>query len=239
MIKLKEVTMNRNEILERYNQILNNIDTAKQKYNINYDINIVAVSKYSSIETIKEFLSLDIDLPLGESKAQSLRDRAGEISKFKNNVKWHFIGRIQSNKVKYIVRYTDLIQSVDSIEIAEYINKEALKNNKIQDILLQFNISDEEQKGGFNINNYIEVYESIVKIPNISVKGLMGIGRDSENLLLIENEFEKLNTIYKHINLKYNNPLSILSMGMSSDYELAIKHGSNMIRIGSSFLGYS
>ena len=143
--------MNRNEILERYNQILNNINAAKQKYNIEYDINIVAVSKYSSIETIKEFLSLDIDLPLGESKAQSLRDRAGEIAQLKNNVRWHFIGRIQSNKVKYIVRYADLIQSVDSIEIAEYINKEAIKNSKVQDILLQFNISDEDQKGGFNI----------------------------------------------------------------------------------------
>ena len=239
MIKPKEVTMNRNEILERYNQILNNINAAKQKYNIEYDINIVAVSKYSSIETIKEFLSLDIDLPLGESKAQSLRDRAGEIAQLKNNVRWHFIGRIQSNKVKYIVRYADLIQSVDSIEIAEYINKEAIKNNKVQDILLQFNISDEDQKGGFNINNYIDIYENIIKMSNISVKGLMGIGKDSENLLLIEEEFEKLNTIYKSINLKYNNPLSILSMGMSSDYELAIKHGSNMIRIGSSFLGNS
>ena len=231
--------MDRNDILTRYNSLISNINTAKQKYNIKYDINIVAVSKYSSIETIKEFLSLNIDLPLGESKAQSLRDRAGEIAQFKNDVKWHFIGRIQSNKVKYIVRYADLIQSVDSIEIAECINKEAIKNNKIQDILLQFNISDEEQKGGFNANNYIDVYENILKMPNISVKGLMGIGKDSENLLLIEEEFEKLNNIYKSINSKYNNSLSILSMGMSSDYELAIKHGSNMIRIGSSFLGYS
>ncbi|MBW5378921.1 YggS family pyridoxal phosphate-dependent enzyme, partial [Brachyspira pilosicoli] len=114
-------------------------------YNINYNIDVVAVSKYSSIETIKEFLSLNINLPLGESKAQSLRDRAEELNKNYNNIIWHFIGRIQSNKVKYIVKYADLIQSVDSIEIAEYINKEAIKNNKVQDILLQFNISNEEQ----------------------------------------------------------------------------------------------
>ena len=120
--------MDRNEILTRYNSILDNVRSMKQKYNINYDINIVAVSKYSSIETIKEFLSLDLDLPLAESKAQSLRDRAAEISNIKNNVKWHFIGRIQSNKVKYIVRYADLIQSVDSIEIAECVNKE--ENNE-------------------------------------------------------------------------------------------------------------
>lgn len=231
--------MDKNEILTRYNTILDNVRSMKQKYNINYDINIVAVSKYSSIETIKEFLSLDLDLPLAESKAQSLRDRATEISNIKDNVKWHFIGRIQSNKVKYIVRYADLIQSVDTIEVAECINKEAVKNNKIQDILLQFNISDEEQKGGFTINNYIDVYNTITQFSNISVKGLMGIGRDTEDLSIIENEFETLNKIYKDINSKYNNPLSILSMGMSSDYELAIKHGSNMLRIGSSFLGYS
>ena len=231
--------MYKDEILNRYNTIKNNVDIIKQKYNINYDINIIAVSKYSSLETIKEFLSLNIDLPLAESKAQSLRDRAGELASFKDNIKWHFIGRIQSNKVKYIVRYSDLIQSVDSIDIAEVINKEAVKNNKIQDILLQFNISDEEQKGGFDIDSYIKIYESISNMNNLSIKGLMAIGKDTDDISIIENEFEKLNSIYKDINAKYNNPLSILSMGMSSDYELAIKHGSNMIRIGSSFLGYS
>ena len=231
--------MYKDEILNRYNTIKNNVDIIKQKYNINYDINIIAVSKYSSLETIKEFLSLNIDLPLAESKAQSLRDRAGELASFKDNIKWHFIGRIQSNKVKYIVRYSDLIQSVDSIDIAEVINKEAVKNNKIQDILLQFNISDEEQKGGFDIDSYIKIYESVSNMNNLSIKGLMAIGKDTDDISIIENEFEKLNSIYKDINAKYNNPLSILSMGMSSDYELAIKHGSNMIRIGSSFLGYS
>lgn len=231
--------MNRDEILKRYNSILSSIYIIKKKYNINYDINIIAVSKYSSIETIKKFLSLNIDLPLAESKAQSLRDRAGEIAEIKDNVKWHFIGRIQSNKIKYIVKYADLIQSVDSIDTAEYINKEAYKNNKIQNILLQFNISTEEQKGGFSMESYINTYENIIKMPNISVKGFMAIGKDTEDTILIEEEFEKLNIIFKEINSKYSNPLSILSMGMSSDYELAIKHGSNMVRIGSSFLGSS
>ncbi len=232
-------SMKKEEILLRYNSINENIKKIKEKYNIGYDINIIAVSKYSSIETIKEFLSLNIDLPLAESKAQSLRDRAGEIANLKDNVKWHFIGRIQSNKVKYIVKYADLIQSVDSIEIAEYINKEAQKNNKIQDILIQFNISDENQKGGFILDDYINVYNNIIKMPNISLKGLMAIGKDTEDTVIIEEEFEKLNIIYKDINKKYNNTLSVLSMGMSSDYELAIKHGSNMVRIGSSFLGNS
>ena len=234
--------MNRDLIFQKYNNIKNNINRIKEKYNINYNIEIVAVSKYASLENIKEFLNLNLDLPLAESKAQSLRDRVGELENFNKNlnIKWHFIGRIQSNKIKYIVKFSDLIQSVDSVEIAELINKEAQKNNKIQNILLQFNISFENQKGGFNLSDYKNIYEQILKMKNIKIKGLMGIASNSEEKNLIENEFEKLNKIFKDINLKFDkNKISILSMGMTSDYELAIKHGSNMIRIGSGLLGNS
>lgn len=228
--------MDRDSIKNKYDSIIENINSLKDKYNINYNIDVVAVSKYSSIETIKEFLSLNINLPLGESKAQSLRDRAEELNKNYNNIIWHFIGRIQSNKVKYIVKYADLIQSVDSIEIAEYVNKEAIKNNKVQDILLQFNISNEEQKGGFNLSDYNMVYDKIKNLPNVNIKGLMGISLKVDNDFEIEKEFESLNEVF--IKLKDENT-SILSMGMTNDYHLAIKHGANMIRIGSGFLGYS
>ena len=234
--------MNRDLIFQKYNNIKNNINRIKEKYNINYNIEIVAVSKYASLENIKEFLNLNLDLPLAENKAQSLRDRVGELEKFNKNlnIKWHFIGRIQSNKIKYIVKFADLIQSVDSVEIAELINKEAQKNNKIQNILLQFNISFENQKGGFNLSDYKNIYEQILKMKNIKIKGLMGIASNSEEKNLIENEFEKLNKIFNDINLEFDkNKISILSMGMTSDYELAIKHGSNMIRIGSGLLGNS
>ena len=233
---------NKDLIFQKYNNIKNNINRIKEKYNINYNIEIVAVSKYASLENIKEFLNLNLDLPLAESKAQSLRDRVGELEKFNKNlnIKWHFIGRIQSNKIKYIVKFSDLIKSVDSVEIAELINKEAQKNNKIQNILLQFNISFENQKGGFNLSDYKNIYEQILKMKNIKIKGLMGIASNSEEKNLIENEFEKLNKIFKDINLEFDkNKISILSMGMTSDYELAIKHGSNMIRIGSGLLGNS
>lgn len=233
---------NKDLIFQKYNNIKNNINRIKEKYNINYNIEIVAVSKYASLENIKEFLNLNLDLPLAESKAQSLRDRVGELEKFNKNlnIKWHFIGRIQSNKIKYIVKFADLIQSVDSVEIAELINKEAQKNNKIQNILLQFNISFENQKGGFNLSDYKNIYEQILKMKNIKIKGFMGIASNSEDKNLIENEFEKLNKIFKDINLEFDkNKISILSMGMTSDYELAIKHGSNMIRIGSGLLGNS
>ena len=226
-------------IFQKYNEIKNNINLLKKKYNLNYDIEIVAVSKYASLETIKEFLSLDLDLPLAESKAQSLRDRVGELKNFEN-IKWHFIGRIQSNKVKYIVKFADLIQSVDSIEIAEIINKESQKNNKIQNILLQFNISAESQKGGFNLSDYKKVYQNILNLKNIKIKGLMGVASNSEDSNLIESEFESLNKIYNDINFEFNkNKISILSIGMTSDYHLAIKHGANMIRIGSGLLGNS
>ena len=233
---------NKDLIFQKYNNIKNNINRIKEKYNINYNIEIVAVSKYASLENIKEFLNLNLDLPLAESKAQSLRDRVGELEKFNKNlnIKWHFIGRIQSNKIKYIVKFADLIQSVDSVEIAELINKEAQKNNKIQNILLQFNISFENQKGGFNLSDYKNIYEQILKMKSIKIKGLMGIASNSEEKNLIENEFEKLNKIFNDINLEFDkNKISILSMGMTSDYELAIKHGSNMIRIGSGLLGNS
>ena len=228
--------MDRDTIKNKYDSIIENINSLKDKYNINYNIDVVAVSKYSSIETIKEFLSLNINLPLGESKAQSLRDRAEELNKDYDNITWHFIGRIQSNKVKYIVKYADLIQSVDSIEIAEYINKEAIKNNKVQDILLQFNISNEEQKGGFNLSDYNMVYDKIKNLSNVNIKGFMGISLKVDNDFEIEKEFESLNEVF--IKLKDENT-SILSMGMTNDYHLAIKHGANMIRIGSGFLGYS
>lgn len=228
--------MDRDSIKNKYDSIIENINSLKDKYNINYNIDVVAVSKYSSIETIKEFLSLNINLPLGESKAQSLRDRAEELNKDYDNITWHFIGRIQSNKVKYIVKYADLIQSVDSIEIAEYINKEAIKNNKVQDILLQFNISNEEQKGGFNLSDYNMVYDKIKNLSNVNIKGVMGISLKVDNDFEIEKEFETLNEVF--MKLKDENT-SILSMGMTNDYHLAIKHGANMIRIGSGFLGYS
>ena len=232
--------MNNTELIfQKYNEIKNNINLLKKKYNLNYDIEIVAVSKYASLETIKEFLSLDLDLPLAESKAQSLRDRVGELKNFEN-IKWHFIGRIQSNKIKYIVKFADLIQSVDSIEIAEIINKEAEKNNKIQNILLQFNISAEIQKGGFNLSDYKKVYQNILNLKTIKIKGLMGIASNSEDSNLIEKEFESLNKIYNDINFEFDkNKISILSIGMTSDYHLAIKHGANMIRIGSGLLGNS
>mgnify|MGYP004606995015 FL=1 len=226
-------------IFQRYNEIKNNVNFLKEKYNINYDIEIVAVSKYVSLETIKEFLSLNLVLPLAESKAQSLRDRVGELENFEN-IKWHFIGRIQSNKIKYIVKFADLIQSVDSVEIAEIINKEAEKNNKIQNILLQFNISNEGQKGGFNLSDYKKVYQNILKLENIKIEGLMGVALNSEDSNLIENEFESLNKVYNDINFEFSkNKISILSIGMTSDYHLAIKHGANMIRIGSGLLGGS
>ena len=129
---------------------------------------------------------------------------------------------------------------MDSVEIAEIINKEAYKNNKIQNILLQFNISAESQKGGFNLADYEKVYENILKFDNIKIKGLMGVASYSEDSNLIENEFEHLNKIYNDINLEFvKNKISILSIGMTSDYQLAIKHGANMIRIGSGLLGNS
>lgn len=217
-------------LLKRYDDILYNIENIKSKYNISHCVDIVAVTKYSTLEIIKDFLSLKLNVPLAESKAQSLRDRASSIE----NVNWHFIGRIQKNKIKYIVNYSSLIQSVDNLDTALEINIESKKKSKVQDILLQLNISKESQKCGFDILYFKKNYENIVALENIRVKGLMGVATHTDNTLIIEKEFESLYKIYNSINNEYiGKPLSILSMGMSSDYTLAVKHNANMLRIGS------
>lgn len=218
--------MDKELILKNYNEIYQNIEKIKEIFNIKNSVEIAAVTKYTSEENIKNLISIFPDIALLESKAQSLRDRAGSIE----SENWQFIGHIQKNKIKYIVKYAKLIQSVDSLEIIEDINKEALKYSKIQNILLQFNISDEKQKGGFDCAEYEKVYESTLGFNNIKVVGVMGIASFSEDEYLIESEFEKLENIFLKLKGEH---FSILSMGMSSDYHLAVKHGSTMLRIGS------
>lgn len=215
-----------NILKERYNKIRESIESTKNKYSIKTNVEIVAVTKYTSMEVVRDFLSLKTNSPLAESKAQSLRDRAGEIE----SANWHFIGRIQSNKIKYIVDYASLTHSVENINIVKEISEVASKKNKVVDILLEFNLSEEEQKGGATLENYKEFYEEASKLKNIKVKGVMGMASYTDNTLQVEREFESLREVFEKIKSEETN---ILSMGMSGDYLLAIKHGSTMVRIGS------
>ncbi len=223
------LNMDRNSLLQRYNNLINNIESLKNQYKVSQNVNVVAVTKYSDIQTVKNFVSLELDAPLGESKAQSIRDRAAIIQ----NVSWHFIGRIQSNKLKYIIPNCDLIHSVDSMDIIEHIDKEALKHAKVQNILVQLNISKEEQKGGVELKDVNSLFDEAFSYKNINIVGLMGMAEYTSDESIIEREFETLRVQREKISEEYNIELKELSMGMSGDYHLAIKHGATIIRIGS------
>ncbi len=217
-------------LLEKYNFIKEDIENIKKEYSIDYNIDIVAVTKYASDEAIADFLSLGLNIPCAESRGQVLRDKYKQY----NYDNWHFIGRIQKNKIKYIVEYSKLIQSVDSFEIAFLINEYACKIGKKQDILLQFNISNEENKSGFLVKTYQKDFESILTLSNINVLGVMGMSSFTSDEHLVNNEFEYLYKVYSSMKSNYSiENFDIVSMGMSSDYKIAIKQNANMVRIGS------
>lgn len=220
----------KNTLLKRYNSILENISNTKKTYNINSDVTLVAVTKYARMEVVNEFLSLELSSPLAESKAQNLRDRSYIVK----NANWHFIGRIQKNKIKYIVGTASLIHSIDSIDILSHINEYSCSKNIKQDVLLQFNISNEVTKGGFYVKDYKRVYDASLEFSNINVLGFMGMATYTDDQEVIGKEFESLKIMHSNIKEIYKNELfNVLSMGMSSDYEIAIKEGSTMIRVGS------
>jgi len=157
------------------------------------------------------------------------------------NIQWHMIGHIQTNKVKFMAPYVSLIHGVDSLKLLQEINKQALKNNRIIDCLLQIHIAEEETKFGLNELEINEIFnsESFNNLNNIKIVGLMGMATFTNNQNQIKKEFEHLKVVFdtkKSLSI-VNCQLSILSMGMSGDYHLAIECGSTMVRIGSSIFG--
>ncbi len=191
---------------------------------LNTEITLVAVSKYYESEKIKKAYNLGFR-NFGESKLQDL-EKKQEILK-DLDINWHFIGRLQSNKIKKIVLYSDLIHSVSNTKHLEKIDLEAQKINKIQNLLLQVNLTDEEHKDGFLLKDFEEVINK-PNYKNINIKGIMVIGPHTEEINKISNVFENGYNLFK----KYN--FEILSMGMSFDYEIALKNNSNCLRIGKS-----
>ncbi len=219
--------------LEKYTSIKNELPSTK--------INIVAVSKTKSVEDIQEAYDAGIR-DFGENYVQEL---IGKYEMLPKDIRWHFIGHLQSNKVKYIAPFIHLIHGVDSEKLLLEINKQAKKNQKKINCLLQVYIASEETKFGFDktelellITNYFSLKKSEA-LKNINILGLMGMASFTDDLSIVESEFSYLKTIYDTTrNFSTTNfNLSILSMGMSSDYQIAIKHGSNMIRIGSLLFG--
>lgn len=195
--------------------------------------NLVAVSKTKPIEDIVELYQLG-QRDFGENYVQELVEKETALPK---DIKWHFIGHLQSNKVKYIASFVYLIHGIDSIKLLQEVNKQAAKNNRIINCLLQVHIAEEETKFGFDENEIIGLdWEAIAHLKHVKIVGLMGMASFTDNELQVEKEFWLLKKIYNQLQLKQSE-VNTISMGMSGDYAIAIKAGSNMVRIGSLLFG--
>ncbi len=194
---------------------------------------LVVVTKNHDTDVINDIIK-DGVTDIGENRVQVLLDKYNEIE---GKVNIHFIGHLQRNKVKYIIGIVDLIQSVDSLRLAEKINIEAKKKDIIQDVLIQVNIAKEPQKYGFESEQLDKAFEELSKLDNLNIRGLMLIAPDTDNLNELKTYFKKMKVLFDYYaNNNYNNIyMEYLSMGMSNDYQLAIDNGSNMVRIGRAF----
>ncbi len=202
-------------------------------------VTLVAVSKTHPVEVIMEAYNAGHRI-FGENKVQELVSKYEVMPK---DIEWHLIGHLQSNKVKYIAAFVSLIHSVDSIKLLEVIDKEAQKHNRVIDCLLQIHIASEETKFGLSADELEELLSSndFKEMKNIRVVGLMGMATFTDNMAQVRMEFKFLSTLFQSVKAKYfaDKPwFKELSMGMSSDYTVAIEEGSTMVRIGSNIFGH-
>lgn len=200
------------------------------------DVKLVAVSKTKPVEMLMEAYNAGFKR-FGENYVQELVDKHQTMPK---DIEWHFIGHLQSNKVKYIASFVSLIHSVDSLKLLQEINKQATKNNRVIDCLLQIYIAEEDTKSGMTEEECLEILKAET-LPNVRIVGLMGMTTLTDDETQIRREFKKLKDFYQTLTFnpqRLPHPsLTILSMGMSGDYGLAIEEGSNMIRVGSKIFG--
>ena len=203
-------------------------------HSIDNPVKLVAVSKTKSNEQIMEAYEAGQKI-FGENKVQELVSKYNSLPK---DIEWHMVGHLQKNKVKYIANFIKLIHSVDNFKLLKEINRQAKKNNVTIDCLLQIKIASEETKFGLSIDQVRPILESeeFKSLKNISIIGLMGMASFTNNEAILKNEFSYLNDFYDSLRITYPN-ITVLSMGMSYDYNLAIKYGSNMVRIGSLIFG--
>ncbi len=195
---------------------------------------LVAVSKTKPAEDIQALYDLD-QRDFGENYVQELVDKQAQLPK---DIRWHFIGHLQSNKVKQIAPFVHLIHGVDSLKLLKEINKQAAKANRVISCLLQVHIAQEETKFGFDEEDLLTLdIRELETLQNVKVIGLMGMASFTEDMVKVRNEFRFLKVLLDKLSLQRNLQLSTLSIGMSSDYMIAIEEGSTMVRIGSLLFG--
>ena len=210
--------MNKSKLKEIQNQLSDNVT-------------LIAVSKTHTKEEIDEAYACGCHI-FGENKVQELKE------KYDERYHWHMIGHLQRNKVKDVVPLVDMIQSVDSLRLIEEIEKQCAKIDKVMPILIEVNISRESNKTGILMEECPAFVKQCMRYPHIDVKGLMCVGPLTDESDKIEECFEKMNILFRKLQNEYGKEtMRYLSMGMSSDYDLAIKHGSNMIRLGTVIFG--
>jgi len=199
------------------------------------EVTLIAVSKTKPLFMIKEAYEAGM-LQFGENKPQEMRDKAKE---FTASVNWHMIGTLQTNKIKYVVGTACMIHSVDSISLAYAIDKEATKKELVMDVLLEVNVAEEESKHGFSVNEIFPAVQELASLSHIRLRGLMTVAPYTENAEENRIYFRKMKEILVDINAKNidNVFMDSLSMGMSSDYEVAIEEGATMVRIGTGIFG--
>jgi len=198
------------------------------------NVTLVAVSKTKPVSDLMEAYEAGQRI-FGENKIQEMADKFEQMPK---DIEWHMIGHVQTNKVKFMAPFVSLVHGVDSLKLLEEINKQALKNDRIIDCLLQIHIAEEDTKFGLDEDELNEILKLVQndKFENIKIKGLMGMATFTENQDQIRKEFLHLKAVFDKFSI-LNSNFSILSMGMSGDFKLAIDCGSTMVRIGSSIFG--
>jgi len=228
-----------NEIKSNFEKVKQRVIKAALSCGRNPDeIKIVAVSKSHPVDIVANGISAGIKV-FGENYVQEMKYKIEQLeSRQIAQPEWHYIGHLQTNKVKYIVPYVSLIHSVDSVHLAEEISKHAKKLNKTIDILLQINTSGEDSKSGCAPEETCDIFRVVKEIENINVVGLMTIGSFSDNEFIYRNEFRLLKSMKEQMNIKYPEVnVKHLSMGMSHDFEAAIEEGATIVRIGTAIFG--
>lgn len=212
-----------------------NIKNSLLRVGRNDKVELIAVTKTQELERVKNLIDLGIK-NIGENKVQDLVKRVDNLG---DDVNYHMIGHLQSNKVKDIINYTTLLHSLDRLSLAKELNKRAGMENKILHVLIQVNVAEEKSKSGFKVKEVVPFIEQILDYENIRVKGLMTMAPFTEDEALLRNVFKSMYKLKEDISKRnYNNiSMDYLSMGMTNDYEIAIEEGSNMVRVGTGIFG--